>query len=132
MLRSTCAAAKNTRIRLLTAPIAPPDRSSHAAAPLSTTAAMVHPVSDSHPYFPLDLHLPDYVPLQVGFDYILGVFAVAVITVFASTWRLSGEGGRRRVGGGWGGLARSYRSACSRGCLTLLAGLGTEQNLQLG
>ncbi|PSC69778.1 sterol 8,7-isomerase [Micractinium conductrix] len=52
---------------------------------------MVHPVSDSHPYFPLDLHLPDYVPLQVGFDYILGVFAVAVITVFASTWRLSGR-----------------------------------------
>lgn len=45
----------------------------------------------AHPYFPLDLHLPGYVPLTVGFDYILGVFAAAVVTVFGATWVVSGE-----------------------------------------
>ena len=42
-----------------------------------------------HPYFPLDLHLPGYVPLQVDFVYILGIFAIAVLAVFGLTWRLS-------------------------------------------
>ncbi len=46
-----------------------------------------------HPYFPLDLHLPSYVPLQVDFVYILGVFFSAVVLVFAGTWALSGEEG---------------------------------------
>jgi cholestenol delta-isomerase len=44
----------------------------------------------AHPYFPLDLHLPDYVPLQVDFAYILGVFFSGVLAVFAATWFLSG------------------------------------------
>lgn len=45
--------------------------------------------SPIHPYFPIDLHLPDYVPLQAHFSYILGVFTAAVLTVFALTWRFS-------------------------------------------
>lgn len=45
----------------------------------------------THPYFPLDLALPSYVPMQVGFDYILGVFFTAVLLVFGLTWNLAGE-----------------------------------------
>ncbi|KAL4445423.1 hypothetical protein ABPG77_011248 [Micractinium sp. CCAP 211/92] len=48
-------------------------------------------MGDAHPYFPLDLHLPGYVPMQVDFDYILGVFFTAVLVVFAATWWLSGR-----------------------------------------
>ena len=44
-----------------------------------------------HPYFPLDLHLPGYVPLQVDFVYILGIFSIAVLAVFGLTWKLSSE-----------------------------------------
>ncbi|KAL4858676.1 3-beta-hydroxysteroid-Delta(8) [Chlorella vulgaris] len=44
----------------------------------------------THPYFPLDLHLPDYVPLQVDFDYILGIFFLAIVVISGSTWKLSG------------------------------------------
>ena len=44
----------------------------------------------AHPYFPLDLHLPEYVPLQVDFVYILGIFFAAVLAVFSTTWVLSG------------------------------------------
>lgn len=57
---------------------------------ISLAAMTVHPMGDAHPYFPLDLHLPDYVPMQVDFDYILGVFFTAVLVVFAATWWLSG------------------------------------------
>jgi hypothetical protein len=46
----------------------------------------------THPYFPLDLHLPDYVPLQVDFDYILGIFFLAIVVISGSTWKLSGVG----------------------------------------
>jgi cholestenol delta-isomerase len=45
----------------------------------------------AHPYFPLDLQLPGYVPMQVDFDYILGVFFTAVLLVFGLTWKLAGE-----------------------------------------
>ncbi|KAL4858675.1 3-beta-hydroxysteroid-Delta(8) [Chlorella vulgaris] len=45
----------------------------------------------THPYFPLDLHLPDYVPLQVDFDYILGIFFLAIVVISGSTWKLSGR-----------------------------------------
>lgn len=78
----------------------------------------VHPVGDAHPYFPLDLHLPDYVPMQVDFDYILGVFFTAVLVVFAATWWLSGG----CSGGGWGIAAALCQpnavsqSAWFRGC----------------
>ena len=49
-----------------------------------------------HPYFPLDLHLPGYVPLQVDFVYILGIFTIAVLAVFGLTWKLSSESCCRR------------------------------------
>ncbi len=43
-----------------------------------------------HPYYPLDLELPDYVPNLLGFDYILGVFFASVAVVFGLTWLVSG------------------------------------------
>lgn len=51
--------------------------------------------ANHHPYFPLDLHLPDYVALQVDFTFILGVFTTAVALVFGVTWILSGGGTRQ-------------------------------------
>ena len=44
----------------------------------------------AHPYFPVDLQLPEYAPMAVGFEYILGVFVAAVAAALAATWALSG------------------------------------------
>lgn len=43
-----------------------------------------------HPYYPQTLQLEGYVPLTVGFDYILGVFGVTIALVAAVTWYFSG------------------------------------------
>lgn len=56
----------------------------------STDANMMLTDLSAHPYFPLDLHLPDFVPMEVDFDYILGVFFMAVVFVFVGMWLLSG------------------------------------------
>lgn len=65
----------------------------------------VQPAGDRHPYFPLDLQLPGYVPMQVDFDYILGVFFAAVLAIFAATWKLSGRhthlSGKERIMACW-------------------------------
>lgn len=52
---------------------APPPPTAPQPQPFSRRRAATMTVTDlsAHPYFPLDLHLPDYVPLQVDFDYIL-------------------------------------------------------------
>eukprot|EP00887_Chlorella_sp_A99_P001896 scaffold18.g1896.t1 len=44
-----------------------------------------------HPYYPLDVQLPGYVPMTVDFDYILGVFFASVALVSGLTWKLSGR-----------------------------------------
>ncbi|GAB4815589.1 hypothetical protein N2152v2_002635 [Parachlorella kessleri] len=43
-----------------------------------------------HPYYPLDLELPGYVPMTLNFEYILGVFFAAVAAVFILTWLVAG------------------------------------------
>lgn len=44
-----------------------------------------------HPYYPLGIELPGYVPMTVDFDYILAVFCVGVACVSGLTWVLSGK-----------------------------------------
>lgn len=44
----------------------------------------------AHPYYPLGLHLPNYVPMGVDYVYILGIFAVATLVVIGVTWIISG------------------------------------------
>ena len=51
-----------------------------------------------HPYYPTSLKLPGYQPMVVEFDYILGVFFAAVMTVAASTWLISGKSMALRCG----------------------------------
>jgi hypothetical protein len=46
-----------------------------------------------HPYFPVSLKLAGYEPMAVEFDFILGIFALAVCAVVMATWAASGEGG---------------------------------------
>ncbi|KDD76355.1 hypothetical protein H632_c256p1 [Helicosporidium sp. ATCC 50920] len=45
----------------------------------------------AHPYYPLGLHLPNYVPMGVDYVYILGIFAVATLVVIGVTWIISGR-----------------------------------------
>lgn len=97
---STLPAAPDELLREPSACLSIPNRSDHRAHLNQTAIMTVHPMGDAHPYFPLDLHLPGYVPMQVDFDYILGVFFTAVLVVFAATWWLSGGcGGGRCIGG---------------------------------
>lgn len=46
-----------------------------------------------HPYFPVSLKLAGYEPMAVEFDFILGVFTLAMCAVATATWAASGEGG---------------------------------------
>ena len=89
---AAAAAAHATPQQLSTTPGATlaPTAASHRAIGSSSNGLQVAMTLATHPYFPLDLHLPGYVPMQVEFDYILGVFFAAVFLVFAATWWLSG------------------------------------------
>lgn len=44
----------------------------------------------AHPYYPLALQLPNYVPMGVDHVYVLGIFSVATAIVIAVTWFVSG------------------------------------------
>jgi hypothetical protein len=44
-----------------------------------------------HPYYPLGLELPGFVPQLLGFDFILGVFFAGFAALFLGTWMVSGR-----------------------------------------
>ena len=46
-----------------------------------------------HPYYPLGLELPGFVPQLLGFDVILGVFFAGFAALFLATWLVSGPRG---------------------------------------
>lgn len=47
-------------------------------------------LSNSHPYYPLDLSLPEYQPLVIPFDQILGAFFGTAGLLLIVVWALSG------------------------------------------
>ncbi|EIE25266.1 Emopamil-binding protein [Coccomyxa subellipsoidea C-169] len=55
-------------------------------------------LSNSHPYYPLDLNLPEYQPLVIPFDQILGAFFGTAGLLLIVVWALSGKGKHLTIG----------------------------------